>query len=127
MRCPSCDAEDVQARPTRKPQPHRCRVCRRDLGKDAWHLSHRIREACRTDPVLCRGPAAVDETYVGGRETHQHADRKLRAGRGTVGKTLWVGLKNRPGTAPTIAMPASITGAPTTDEPQAPAPLCPGV
>lgn len=55
----------------------------RDLGisyKAAWHMSHRIREAYHTDPVLCQGPAEVDETYGGGRETNKHADKKLRAG-----------------------------------------------
>lgn len=46
----------------------------------------------------------MDETYVGGRETHQHADRRLRAGRGTVGKTPLVGLKNRPANAIRVAV-----------------------
>lgn len=36
------------------------------------------------------------ETYVGGLAKNKHGDRKLRAGRGTVGKTPRVGLRDRP-------------------------------
>ena len=50
------------------------------------------------------GPAEVDETHVGGRETNKHADKKLRAGRGTVGKIPWVGLKNRSANAIRVAV-----------------------
>ncbi len=31
VRCPSCHSNDVQARATRRPQPYRCRHCRRDF------------------------------------------------------------------------------------------------
>ncbi len=32
VRCPECDSENIQERPTRKPQPFRCRTCRKDFS-----------------------------------------------------------------------------------------------
>ncbi|MYC50822.1 MAG: IS1595 family transposase [Gammaproteobacteria bacterium] len=32
VRCPCCDSDNIQARPTRKPQPFRCRSCRKDFS-----------------------------------------------------------------------------------------------
>ena len=70
----------------------------RDLGitqKTAWHLAHRIRESREDNQSKFEGPIEVDETYVGAHEKNKHADKKLHAGRGTVGKTAVVGIKDR--------------------------------
>ncbi len=138
--CPSCGSMDVQVRTTRKPQPFRCRSCRkdfsvktgtvmegsnlplskwaiasyimttslkgvssmklhRDLGithKSAWHLSHRIREAWKSEKGLFSGPVEIDETYVGGKRINMHkSKRKLFTKGGAVGKTPVIGARDR--------------------------------
>ena len=32
VRCPKCDSDNIQERKTRKPQPYRCRACRKDFS-----------------------------------------------------------------------------------------------
>lgn len=71
----------------------------KDLGisqKWAWYLLHRITQAWEDDPeAFSVGPVEADETYVGGKETNKHACKKLRRGRGSVGKQPVVGVLDR--------------------------------
>jgi transposase-like protein len=72
--------------------------------KSAWFMLHRLREACGPDLAKLTGIIEIDETYIGGVEKNKHEVKKLKAGRGTVGKTAVLAMRERGGR--TIAMPA---------------------
>ena len=66
--------------------------------KTAWFMLHRIREAWGDLKETFDGPVEANEGYFGGRrENMSNAKRKALAGtgRGTVGKTAVVGVKDR--------------------------------
>jgi transposase-like protein len=71
--------------------------------KSAWFVLHRLREACGPDLEKLRGIIEIDETYIGGIEANKHEHKKLKAGRGTVGKTAVLGMRERGGR--TVATP----------------------
>ncbi len=68
--------------------------------KTAWYLCHRIREAVKTDEgLLLSGIVECDETFIGGKAKNMHKrEREKRIqGRGSVGKAMVLGAKQRGG------------------------------
>jgi len=77
-----------------------CEVAR-SIGvtqKTAWFMLHRIRYTLSPETLeKFRGVVEADETYIGGKEKNKHDGKKLKKGRGAVGKTLVMGLLERGG------------------------------
>jgi transposase-like protein len=83
------------------------------MQKTAWFMLGRLREACTapdsTDKL--KGVIEIDEAFFGGKEGNKHEYKKLHAGRGPVGKTAVLGMKERGG-----RVRAKVTAIRTLDE-----------
>lgn len=75
----------------------------REIGvtqKTAWFILGRLREIAGEMGKLggpLGGTIEADETYVGGKESNKHKEKKLKAGRGTIGKFIVMGAYERRG------------------------------
>ncbi len=75
--------------------------------KSAWFMLQRLREACSGKMDKLSGLIEVDETFIDGNESNKHESKKLKLGRGAVGKTAVMGIRERGGRI--IAMPVENT------------------
>ena len=75
--------------------------------KTAWFMLQRLREACGDNEDKLDGIVEVDEMYVGGLEKNKRKHKRSHAGRGPVGKTPVLGLRQRGGRS--IAKPIAGT------------------
>lgn len=63
--------------------------------KTAWFMLSRLREAY-SDPDSqdkLKGVIEIDECFIGGKEANKHERKKLKAGRGPVGKIAVLGTQ----------------------------------
>jgi hypothetical protein len=80
--------------------------------KTAWLMCHKVRVALIEDIEKLGGIVEVDETYVGGKDSNRHWDKKSgSSGRGNTGKSAIVGAVRRKGNV--VARVVAKTDGPT--------------
>ncbi len=68
------------------------------IQKSAWFMEQRIRAACGNKlKKMLSGIIESDEVHIGGLEKNKHEWKKQHLGRGAVGKTHVMGMKDRDG------------------------------
>ena len=73
----------------------------KDLGisqASTWYMGHRVRELMLNNGLnVLKGEVEADEAYFGGKEKNKPASKKLKLGRGPVGKIPVLGMRERGG------------------------------
>ena len=85
----------------------------RDLGvqqRTAWFLAHRIRESMKEDTDFSLTRPRLTKPISGGLEKNKHESKRKHDGRGTKGKAVILGIKERESKKVTVKVVPDTTG-----------------
>lgn len=87
----------------------------KDIGitqKSAWFVTHRLREAARTQSFNrpLRDDVESDETFIGGKEKNKHRSKRTGGKQGGKGKIAVLGMLERGGELRTMVTPSLRAG-----------------